>query len=63
MDSITIALVVFVFFSVMVMYFVSTPITPPPPPQPTSAQIPAILKKNIAVARLMRLEHKGTNQA
>ena len=64
MDSLTLSLLVFIFFCAMVVYFLTAQYAPAPHPPPQALHqnnfapaMPAILKHNIAVARLMRIEH------
>ena len=62
MDSFTLSLIIFVFFSVMAAYFVSMQYGAPPSVQSIATQnIPTVLRHNVAIARLMKLEQK--NQA
>ena len=59
MDSFTLSLVIFVFFSTMVIYFVSTQYGAPPPAEHVATQnIPTVLRHNVAIARLMKMERK-----
>ena len=70
MDSLALALLVFVFFAAFVLYYATETLKlkekkeedrpllrPPLPPQ----TMPEILKHNIAVARLMQLKLQGFN--
>ena len=63
MDSLTLSLVIIVFFSSLALYFAtanSVVVAPPaplpekPPPVGLAIKIPAVLRQNVAVTRLMR---------
>lgn len=59
MDNLTLSLVVLIFFLGLFLYFAT--LGPQPPPSPTkreqdSRRVPAILKCNVAVSRLLHLE-------
>jgi hypothetical protein len=67
MDSLTLGLLIFVFAVALGLYFLTAPLTSPPVPPPlpekplapsplTAIRIsPALLRQNVAVARLMRM--------
>ena len=59
MDSLTLSLLIMVFFSVMAIYFLTANYVPAPTPKHVATPVPDILRHNVAVARLMRIEGKG----
>lgn len=58
MDSLTLTAVIFIFLLCLALYHATAPPPPPPPPPPPVKQHPllhpAVLRQNVAVARLMR---------
>lgn len=60
MDNLTLSLVVLIFFLGLFLYFATLGPQPPPSPtkirEPDSRRVPAILKCNVAVSRLLHLE-------